>query len=81
MRQCFDEEIHSLMSMNADVHDLGHPYGILSIHTDDKWWNAARAYHPASVIQHSVMAGLVPAIHVFGNARSLRRGCPAQGRA
>ena len=29
----------------------------------------------------SVMAGLVPAIHVFNVAWPLRRGCPAQGRA
>ena len=29
----------------------------------------------------TVMAGLVPAIHAFGSAMSLRRGCPAQGRA
>jgi hypothetical protein len=27
---------------------------------------------------HDVMAGLVPAIHVFDAARLLRRGCPAQ---
>jgi hypothetical protein len=25
--------------------------------------------------------GLVPAIHVFFLAKSVRRGCPAQGRA
>jgi len=28
-----------------------------------------------------VMAGLVPAIHVFLADMPLRRGCPAQGRA
>jgi hypothetical protein len=28
-----------------------------------------------------VMAGLVPAIHVFDAQRKDRRGCPAQGRA
>jgi len=28
-----------------------------------------------------VMAGLVPAIHVFEFVRVSRRGCPAQGRA
>ena len=28
-----------------------------------------------------VMAGLVPAIHVFGCMKQERRGCPAQGRA
>jgi hypothetical protein len=28
-----------------------------------------------------VMAGLVPAIHVFNNGRKRRRGCPAQGGA
>jgi hypothetical protein len=33
------------------------------------------------VIPFSVMAGLVPAIHVFFAARPQRRGCPAQGRA
>ena len=33
------------------------------------------------VTPHTVMAGLVPAIHVFPAASSLRRGCPAQGRA
>jgi len=27
------------------------------------------------------MAGLVPAIHVFGLLRSQRRGCPRQARA
>jgi hypothetical protein len=27
-----------------------------------------------------VMAGLVPAIHVFLAATKLKRGCPAQGR-
>jgi hypothetical protein len=32
-------------------------------------------------IHYSVMAGLVPAIHVFLAARLPRRGCPAQGRA
>jgi hypothetical protein len=33
---------------------------------------------------YSVMAGLVPAIHVFAAVRKAveaRRGCPAQGRA
>jgi hypothetical protein len=29
----------------------------------------------------TVMAGLVPAIHVFLAALLLSRGCPAQGRA
>jgi hypothetical protein len=29
----------------------------------------------------AVMAGLVPAIHVFSAIPILRRGCPAQGRA
>jgi hypothetical protein len=29
----------------------------------------------------SVMAGLVPAIHVFLHHRQLRRGCPGQARA
>ncbi len=29
----------------------------------------------------TVMAGLVPATHVFIASRSSRRGCPAQGRA
>jgi hypothetical protein len=29
----------------------------------------------------SVMAGLVPAIHVLPAARRQERGCPAQGRA
>jgi hypothetical protein len=29
----------------------------------------------------AVMAGLVPAIHVFPVAMPFRRGCPAQGRA
>jgi hypothetical protein len=28
-----------------------------------------------------VMAGLVPAIHVFLTQWKIRRGCPAQGRA
>jgi len=28
-----------------------------------------------------VMAGLVPAIHVFPDLSEVRRGCPAQGRA
>jgi hypothetical protein len=32
-------------------------------------------------IATSVMAGLVPAIHVFLAAAPLSRGCPAQGRA
>jgi nucleoside recognition membrane protein YjiH len=33
------------------------------------------------LILFSVMAGLVPAIHVFLADMPLRRGCPAQGRA
>jgi hypothetical protein len=42
----------------------------------------AESVGPASAASacHFVMAGLVPAIHVF-TARMGRRGCPAQGRA
>jgi len=29
----------------------------------------------------AVMAGLVPAIHVFGYGNQARRGCPGQARA
>ena len=32
-------------------------------------------------IRRAVMAGLVPAIHVFESPRKANRGCPAQGRA
>jgi hypothetical protein len=35
----------------------------------------------AKEVAYSVMAGLVPAIHVFIAATLLRRGCPAKGRA
>jgi hypothetical protein len=34
-----------------------------------------------SAILSIVMAGLVPAIHVFDAARPSRRGCPQQVRA
>jgi hypothetical protein len=34
-----------------------------------------------TVLTTLVMAGLVPAIHVFFWATEERRGCPAQGRA
>jgi hypothetical protein len=33
------------------------------------------------LIRVFVMAGLVPAIHVFFSSTQQRRGCPAQGRA
>jgi hypothetical protein len=42
------------------------------------------AIHPDSgnlAPEFLVMAGLVPAIHVFFAAEKGRRGCPAQGRA
>jgi hypothetical protein len=35
-----------------------------------------------AIVARIVMAGLVPAIHVFAfTAEAERRGCPAQGRA
>jgi hypothetical protein len=34
-----------------------------------------------SSLTHCVMAGLVPAVHVFDSAQLLRRGCPRQARA
>jgi hypothetical protein len=41
-----------------------------------------RSPSPAKALTHPfVMAGLVPAIHVFDLFVFPRRGCPAQGRA
>src|SRR5690242_17113093 len=37
--------------------------------------------NPMRLTLFAVMAGLVPAIHVFEFGRSLRRGCPRQARA
>jgi hypothetical protein len=41
-------------------------------------WMRSDAYSQRSTLHLLVMAGLVPAIHIFLAAR---RGCPAQGRA
>jgi hypothetical protein len=47
---------------------------------DDGAENEKRIFAPGGCCQiHFVMAGLVPAIHVFA-AHEERRGCPAQGR-
>jgi hypothetical protein len=38
-------------------------------------------HFPGAAYHLVVMAGLVPAIHVFAVTQRRRRGCPAQGRA
>jgi hypothetical protein len=38
------------------------------------------AVNEGDQLELTVMAGLVPAIHVFNAAKQVRRGCPAQGR-